>query len=89
MILTGVRMSAPTRKHPARIAYLVAQILGTCKDLQSRRFYARVAQVLPDEMVFRFLSEIRQDDGIRSRGAVFTSKVKRYLERHVGYDNIN
>ena len=85
LILTGVRMSAPTRKHPARIAYLVAQIPGTCGDVHSTCFYAKVARVLPDGEIFRFLSEIRQDPTIRNRGAVFTAKVQAYVQGHEPY----
>jgi hypothetical protein len=75
-----------TTKHPAHIAYLVGEILATCKDQRSRRFYTIVARILPDEPIFRFLAEIRQDPKIRNRGAVFATKVKRYLERHAGRD---
>jgi len=69
-------------KHPAQVGYVVGEILATCKDERSQRFYATVARRLPDEAIFRFLSEIRQDPRIRNRGAVFVAKVKRYLETH-------
>lgn len=69
-------------KDPARIQYLIEQILEVCRDMQSTRFYARVARALPDDVIFRYLSEIRQDEGIRNKGAVFTSKVKEYAKRH-------
>ena len=52
-------MSEPTRKESARIQYLVEQILEVCRDMRSARFYARVARALPDDVIFRFLSEIR------------------------------
>ena len=76
-------MNVIQRKHPAHIRYLVEQILATCKDAESSRFYSKVAQMLPDHAIFRFLAEIRQDPSIRKRGAVFATKVKRYMERHV------
>ena len=69
------------QKDPAHVAYLVGEILATCRDAQSKGFYAKVAQVLPDEMLFQFLAEVRQDPSIRNRGAVFTAKVKRHLQR--------
>ena len=75
-------MSDKSRKHPAHVAYLVEQILATCHDPQSTRFYTRVARMLPDEPIFRFLAEIRQDATIVNRGAVFTTKVKGYLRKH-------
>jgi len=75
-------MTKVALKHPAHIAYLVKEILATCKDGHSTRFYAKVARILPDEAIFRFLSEVRQDRSIVNRGAVFTAKVKRYLQGH-------
>jgi hypothetical protein len=70
-------------KEAEHIAYLVGEILRTCRDDQSRWFYTKVARLLPDEVIFRFLAEIRQDSSIANRGAVFTAKVKAYLERHI------
>ena len=61
--------------------YLLEEILEVCGDAESARFYIKVARVLPDEMIFQYLAEIGQDESIRSRGAVFTSKVKGYLRR--------
>ena len=69
------------QKDPAHVTYLVGEILATCRDDQSQMFYTRVAQTLPDEAIFQFLSEVRQDPSIRNRGAVFTVKVKGYLQR--------
>lgn len=68
-------------KQAEQIAYIVGEILHTCRDEQSRRFYAKVARLLPDEVIFRFLAEIRQDTSIANRGAVFTAKVKAYLSK--------
>ena len=69
-------------KDPARIQYLVEKILEVCRDMQSARFYARVARALPDDAIFQWLAEIKQDEGIRNRGAVFTCKAKEYAKRH-------
>jgi len=69
-------------KHPAQLQYLIAEILHICGDKKSARFYRRVAQAIPDHVIFRFLSEIKDDETIKNRGAVFTSKVKRYVSRH-------
>ena len=68
-------------KEKAHLEYLVEEILKVCGDAKSARFYRKVAGALPDDVIFRFLSEIRQDETISNRGAVFTTKVKRYLER--------
>ena len=70
------------RKHPAHVAYLVEEIVATCKDEGSRPYYTRVARRLPDGVIFQFLAEIRQDPTIRNRGAVFVAKVKRYTSAH-------
>lgn len=75
-------MRPSDRKDPAQVAYLVGEILATCRDTQSRGYYTRIARVLADEVIFRFLAEVRQDLSIRNRGAVFTAKVKRYLREH-------
>ena len=72
----------PISKDPAQIQYLVEKILEVCKDTKSARFYSKVARALPDDMIFRFLSEIKQDPKIKNRGAVFTSKVKRYVSQY-------
>ena len=69
-------------KEDEHIAYLVGEILKTCRDERSRWFYTKVARLLPDEVIFRFLAEIRQDASIANRGAVFTSKVKTYLGKY-------
>ena len=69
-------------KHPAQIEYLVAEILHICGDRKSARFYRKVAQAIPDDVIFRFLSEIKDDETIKNRGAVFTHKVKRYAQAH-------
>jgi hypothetical protein len=50
--------------------------------MKSTRFYAQVARALPDDVIFRFLSEIKADETIKNRGAVFTSKVMQYASRH-------
>ena len=68
-------------KDEAHLRYLVEEILKVCKDGKSARYYGQVAAALPDGVIFQFLSEIRQDETIDNRGAVFTAKVKRYLER--------
>ena len=75
-------MKKLNNKDPARIQYLVEQILEVCRDMQSARFYATVARALPDDVIFQFLSELKQDEGIRNRGAVFTCKAKEYAKKH-------
>jgi hypothetical protein len=75
-------MKKLNNKEPARIQYLVEQILDVCRDKRSARFYARVAIALPDDIIYQMLAEIKQDEGIKNRGAVFTCKAKTYAKRH-------
>lgn len=69
-------------KEVGRVEYLVGEILKVCTDFQSEPFYKRVAAQFDDSLIFRFLSEIRHDNSIRNRGAIFTSKVKAWRARH-------
>jgi c-di-GMP-binding flagellar brake protein YcgR len=75
-------MKALIKKDPAHLQYLVEKILEVCRDMKSSRFYSKVARILPDEVIFRFLSEIKEDRTITNRGAVFTAKVEGYLKHH-------
>jgi len=70
------------KKAEGEVAYLTAQILGLCGDAGSRAFYEKASRYLPSDLIYRFLSEIRQDPRVRNRGAVFTTKVKTYLRTH-------
>jgi len=71
----GVNAFERQRKDPEHVRYVVDEILKVCGDEKSRAYYTRLAR-LPDHLIFRALSEIRQDPAIRNRGAVFTTKVK-------------
>ena len=75
------RVEASSRKDPAHVRYLVEKILEVCQDVRSVRFYTWVARALPDEVIFRFLAEIKDDKRITNRGAVFVCKVKQYGQR--------
>ncbi len=76
---TGPEGVGRTVKPAGQVCYLVEEILKVCGDQGSRTYYTHVARMLPDEVIFRFLSEIKADSRVRNRGAVFTSKVKAYL----------
>lgn len=57
-------------------------------DTHSRGAFTKIAKKLPQDVIFRFLSEIRADHlagplGVkRSPAAIFMDKVKRYCEGH-------
>ena len=76
------QIEASRKKDPAHIRYLVDSILEVCQDMRSLRFYTWVARALPDEVIFRFLAEIRDDKRIRNRGAVLVCKVRQYAQKH-------
>ncbi len=76
--------SGRTVKPAGQVRYLVGEILKVCQDEGSRTYYTHVARALPDEVIFRFLAEIKADATVRNRGAVFTSKVKEYLAQRRG-----
>jgi hypothetical protein len=61
--------------------------VSVCRDLRSRRLYQRVARVVPVPVIFRFLSEIRQDPTIRNRGAIFVVKVREDVECCLGRED--
>ena len=68
----------------AEIESLVDEILKVTGDETSRPFYRRVARRCPPDLLYRVLSEIRDEERrgrIRtSKGAVFTDKLKRYCK---------
>jgi len=71
----GVNALDKQRKDPEHVRYLVDEILKVCGDEHSRAYYTRLASRLPDHLIFRSLSEIRQDPAIRNRGAVLVAKL--------------
>lgn len=63
-------------KDPEHVRYLVDEILAVCGDEKSRAYYTKLANRLPDDLIFRSLAEIRQDSAIRNKGAVLVSKLR-------------
>jgi hypothetical protein len=70
-----------TRKEPGHVEYVVNEILKVCGDEHSRPYYTRLAAQLPDDLIFRSLSEIRQDPTVRNRGALLVSKLGAAITR--------
>ena len=68
------------RKPPGQIDYLTAEIEKVTEDTHSRRMFQTLAGILPDELIFQILAEIKQGDGIRNKGAVFVAAAKKRLE---------
>jgi len=67
-----------------KVKALVDDMLRVLGDEKSRGFYTKIAKLCPQDMIYRALSETKQDysdSSIRkSRGAIFTEKIKRYAK---------
>jgi hypothetical protein len=65
----------------AEIEALVEEILRVTGDEESRAFYQRVARLCPTDLLYRVLSEVKDEwrRGLirTTKGAVFTDKLKR------------
>jgi hypothetical protein len=71
----------PEGKPKAWVEYIVGEIEQVTGDTHSRRMFEIIAGSLPDDVIFQILSEIRQGEGIRNRGAVFVAAAKRRTRR--------
>lgn len=67
-----------------KVQALVEDMLKVLRDEKSQTFYTKIAKLCPQDMIYRALSETKQDysySSIRkSRGAIFTEKIKRYTK---------
>lgn len=67
-----------------KVQALVEDMLRALRDEKSRAFYTKIAKLCPQDMIYRALSETKQDysdSSIRkTRGAIFTEKIKRYAK---------
>lgn len=72
------------KKEEYKIQALVEDILAVCKDDKSVEFYRKVANLLPDEVIYRAISEVKEVRDLgeikKSKGALFTSLVKKYAQ---------
>jgi len=84
------KKTPPTLAKPEwAVTALVRDILEITEDEKSRAFYTRIATRCPDNLIYRCLSEVK-DDWLqgkvrKSKGALFTDKIKRYC-RERGID---
>lgn len=71
-----------TQKEEFRIDLLVDDIMEICGDEKSADFYRKVARCMPDEIIYRTLSEVKEVRDLgeikKSEGAIFTSLIKKY-----------
>ena len=79
----GSKLNRGPEDYKAKI--LVEDMLSTLRDEKSRAFYTKIAKLCPQDMIYRALSETKQDysdSSIRkNRGAIFTEKIKRYAKQ--------
>lgn len=68
-----------------KVKALVQDMVETLHDEKSRAFYTRIAKRCPQEIIYRALSETKQDYSAssiqKSKGAIFTEKIKRYAKQ--------
>ena len=65
---------------PIKELGLAMEMVEALGDEENKAFYKLIAQKMPPDIIYRALSEIRQEareSGIRNKGAVFTIKIKR------------
>jgi hypothetical protein len=71
-------------KQRYQINGLVEQILDLCQDKKSTRFYTKVASIIPDQTIYRALSEVKDtaltSEVRKSKGAIFTYLIKKYAQ---------
>lgn len=78
----GLKPKRKTDEEKAEIELLTADILAVCGDNKSANFYKKVAGLVPRNMIYRVLSEVKEvrDLGTikKSKGAIFTNLIKKY-----------
>ncbi len=71
-------------KDQIQINLLVEDILAVCGDKKSEGFYKKVAQLMPDDTIYRAISEVKEVRDLgkmrRNEGALFTSLIKQYAQ---------
>ena len=78
-----------TGKEDYEIDLLVEDILEVCQDEKSTGFYKKVARLLPQQDIYRAISEVKEVRDLgeikKNKGAIFTSIIKKYA-RERGLD---
>ncbi len=69
------------QKPKEHVDYLVSEIERQTGDTHSRGNFARLADALPEHRVFALLSEMKHDDKVRNRGALFTAMAQSELDK--------
>ena len=76
--------STGLEKDPYEIEGLVREMVSITEDAKSRQFYLKIAMRCPTDLIYRVLSEVKEEwhQGLirTTKGAVFTDKIKRYCQ---------
>lgn len=71
-------------KENFRVEILVEDILEVCQDEKSRNFYTKIARLLPQQLIYRAISEVKEVSNSgeikKNNGALFVSLIKKYAE---------
>jgi hypothetical protein len=69
-------------KNNVNVTPLVQDILAVVGDEHSRAFYIKIARGLDPDLIYRALSEVKEEERLgmirTTKGAVFTDKIKRW-----------
>lgn len=75
---------SPPEKDKKEIDILVEDILTVCMDKKSKGFYKIIAEKVPEQTIYRALSEVKEVHNTgeikKSKGALFTSLIKKYSQ---------
>lgn len=81
----GLPLPATAEKDEFEVQSLVKEMLQVLGDEQSKSFYTKIARLAPSTVIYRCLSEVKDEwrrEMVRTtKGAVFTDKVKRYCQQ--------
>ena len=68
------------QKEEYEVEALVLSIMDVCQDEKSRRYYHKVATLMPEQDIWTTLSEVKDEfhrGTVKNKGAIFTLKIKR------------
>jgi len=69
-------------KEKYQIECLVEDILEVCQDERSTNFYKKIARLMPEQIIYRAISEVKETsalDGVKkNKGSIFTHLIKKY-----------
>ena len=74
-----------TSNEDPKVECLVEDMVSQLEDSHSRRFFEKVANLCPDNFIYRALSEVKEEAAMgeikKSKGALFTYKIIKLAKR--------